>query len=113
MFLGLLRSLGLDARSREHRRQAKHFWPGAKYSFRTRRRQARPDTAPGQMNHFSPVFFESLMKHAVPLNLAAVARLSHNAMALDGYTWLANRLHRVDPNKPAFVPWVAETKGLV
>ena len=51
------------------------------------------------------------MKHAVPLNLAAVARLSHNAMALDGYTWLANRLHRADPT--ALVPWVAETKGLV
>jgi len=64
------------------------------------------------MNHFSPVFFESLMKHAVPLNEAAVARLSHSAMALDVYTWLANRLHRVDPNKPAFVPWVAETEGL-
>jgi hypothetical protein len=24
--LGLLRSLGLDARNREHRRQAKYFW---------------------------------------------------------------------------------------
>ena len=48
---------------------------------------------------FSARYFESLMKHAVPLNEAAVARLSHNAMALDVYTWLAQRLHRVDAEK--------------
>jgi len=56
---------------------------------------------------FSPRYFESLMEHAVPLNEAAVARLSHSAMALDIYTWLAQRLHRVDPEKPALVPWVS------
>jgi hypothetical protein len=49
------------------------------------------------------------MNHAVPLNEAAVARLSHSAMGLDIYTWLAQRLHRIDPNKPgfSFVPWVS------
>jgi hypothetical protein len=47
------------------------------------------------------------MQHAVPLNEGAVARLSHNAMALEIYTWLAQRLHRVDPAKPAFVPWAS------
>jgi hypothetical protein len=56
---------------------------------------------------FSHRYFESLIAHAVPLNEAAVARLSHSAMGLDIYTWLAQRLHRVDPNKPAFVPWVS------
>jgi hypothetical protein len=56
--------------------------------------------------HFSQRYFESLMKHAVPLNEAAVALLAHNAMALDIYTWLAQRLHRVDAEKGAvFVPW--------
>lgn len=55
---------------------------------------------------FSGRYFESLMKHAVPLNEAAVARLSHNAMALDLYTWLAQRLHRVDAEKGGvLVPW--------
>ena len=39
---------------------------------------------------FSDKYFQSLMQHAVPLNEAAVARLSHSAMALDVYTWLAN-----------------------
>lgn len=47
------------------------------------------------------------MQHAVPLNESAVARLAHSAMALDVYTWLAQRLHRVDPQKLALVPWVS------
>ena len=45
------------------------------------------------------------MEHAVPLNEAAVARLSHSAMGLDIYVWLAQRLHRIAPGSPAFVPW--------
>jgi hypothetical protein len=56
---------------------------------------------------FSQRYFESLMKHAVPLNETAVARLSHNAMALDIYTWLAQRLHRVEEGKSALVPWTS------
>lgn len=56
---------------------------------------------------FSRIYFESLMQHAVPLNEAAVARLSHSAMGLDVYTWLAQRLHRIDPSRPAFVPWIS------
>lgn len=56
---------------------------------------------------FSQRYFESLMKHAVPLNETAVARLSHNAMGLDIYTWLAQRLHRVEEGKSVFVPWTA------
>jgi hypothetical protein len=56
---------------------------------------------------FSQRYFESLIEHAVPLNEAAVARLSHSAMALDIYTWLAQRLHRVAPGRPALIPWVS------
>ena len=26
-------------------------------------------------------------------------------MGLDIYTWLAQRLHRVNPSKPQFIPW--------
>jgi hypothetical protein len=47
------------------------------------------------------------MKHAVPLNETAVARLSHNAMALDVYTWLAQRLHRIEEGKTVLVPWTS------
>ena len=28
-------------------------------------------------------------------------------MGLDIYTWLAQRLHRVHPGKPALIPWVS------
>lgn len=52
-------------------------------------------------------YFESLQRHAVPLDERAIAALSHNAMALDVYAWLAQRLHRVDPGRPAFVAWAA------
>lgn len=50
-------------------------------------------------------YFDSLAKHAVPLHDAALVALSGNAMALDLYAWLAQRLHRVDPAKPVLIPW--------
>jgi hypothetical protein len=56
---------------------------------------------------FSMRYFESLMRHAVPLNETAVARLSHNAMALDVYTWMAQRLHRIEECKTVLVPWIS------
>jgi hypothetical protein len=40
-------------------------------------------------------FFDSLKKSAVPLEHAALAKLTHSALALDLYTWLAHRLYRV------------------
>jgi hypothetical protein len=52
-------------------------------------------------------YFASLQEHAVPLNEADLAALAHSAMALDLYAWLAQRLHRIDPNRPAFVAWAA------
>jgi hypothetical protein len=55
----------------------------------------------------SKEYFESLQKHAVPLNEADLAALAHTAMGLDIYAWLAQRLHRIDPRKPAFIAWTA------
>ena len=52
-------------------------------------------------------YFDSLTRHAVPLHEIALAALSGNAMALDVYAWLAQRLHRVDPARPVLVPWPA------
>lgn len=57
--------------------------------------------------HLSMEYFESLKRHAVPLNEADLAALAHTAMGLDVYAWLAQRLHRIDPRKPAFIPWTA------
>jgi hypothetical protein len=50
-------------------------------------------------------YFETLLRHAVPLDERALGALSHSAMALDIYAWLAQRLHRVDPRSGAFVAW--------
>lgn len=51
--------------------------------------------------------FESLARHAVPVNIRALSRLSHNARAIDLYLWMAYRLHRIDRNKPRFITWKA------
>ena len=55
----------------------------------------------------SSEYFESLLTSAVPLSEPAIRGLSHSAMALDVYSWLAQRLHRIDPAKPQFIPWTA------
>lgn len=52
-------------------------------------------------------YFQSLITHAVPLEETHIAALSHSALALDIYAWLAQRLHRVPVGKPAFVSWAA------
>lgn len=52
-------------------------------------------------------YFQSLGRHAVPLDHRAVAALSSSSMALDTYVWLAQRLHRVPPGRPQFIPWPA------
>lgn len=50
-------------------------------------------------------YWESLKTHAVPLDEAAIAALSHSALGLDIYAWLAQRLHRIPQGKQAFIPW--------
>lgn len=52
-------------------------------------------------------YAESLLAHAVPLDERAVAALAHSAMALDVYMWLAQRLHRVDPQRGQSITWVS------
>jgi hypothetical protein len=53
----------------------------------------------------SDEYFNSLTNHAIPLDERALAALSNNAMAMDIYSWLAQRLHRIQPGKPQFVSW--------
>jgi Plasmid encoded RepA protein len=52
-------------------------------------------------------FFESLGRHAVPLDHRAVRAIAHSSFALDLYTWLAQRLHRISVGKPQFITWAA------
>jgi hypothetical protein len=53
----------------------------------------------------SAEYFASLERHAVPLDRRAVGALAGSALALDVYTWLAQRLHRVAAGRPQFIPW--------
>jgi len=55
----------------------------------------------------SEEYFQSLGKHAVPLDHRAVAILASSSMALDVYAWLAQRLHRVPPGRPQLITWPA------
>jgi len=50
---------------------------------------------PGNLE-LSERFFETLREFAVPMDPRALAALRHSALALDVYTWLAHRLHRVN-----------------
>lgn len=52
-------------------------------------------------------FFDSLQDAAVPLDMGAVARLKHSALALDVYAWLAHRLRRVRTQTGDRISWLA------
>jgi hypothetical protein len=54
----------------------------------------------------SDAYFDSLRRHAVPLDHRAVGALAGSALALDCYAWLAQRLHRV-PDGGQFITWPA------
>lgn len=52
-------------------------------------------------------YFKSLLEHAVPLDERAISALSNNSRRLDIYTWLANRLWRIEANEPKSITWKA------
>lgn len=52
-------------------------------------------------------YFQSLLGHAVPLDRRAIANLSGSALALDVYSWLAQRLHTLPREKPTLITWKA------
>jgi hypothetical protein len=51
------------------------------------------------------VFYESLIRHPLPVREAAIQALSGRSMAIDLYVWLAYRLHHLP--RPTRVPWPA------
>jgi hypothetical protein len=50
-------------------------------------------------------FFESLSRHAIPLDNRAVGAIANSPIALDAYVWLAQRLHRIAEDRPQFIAW--------
>jgi len=71
------------------------------------------DTGDGQrvlwptVVELSPRYFDSLARHAVPLDERAIAALSNSPLALDVYAWLAQRLHRIPKGRPQRLTWKA------
>ena len=53
----------------------------------------------------SPLFFETLCEHAVPLDPRAVHVLQKSALAIDVYSWLAHRLCRVRTDAGVKLSW--------
>lgn len=58
---------------------------------------------PGVMQ-LSNQFYEELLEHGVPLDYRALSALKGSALALDVYTWLAHRLHRIQ-GRPIVLHW--------
>jgi len=52
-------------------------------------------------------YYASLLSYAVPLVEAHIVALSHSSLALDIYSWLAQRLHRIPMNESVHVSWTA------
>lgn len=48
-------------------------------------------------------FYETLLEHAVPVDLRALSSLRGSAMAMDVYLYLVQRLHRI--NRPVALTW--------
>lgn len=61
---------------------------------------------PGMVK-LAPRFFENLVAHSIPMDERVIGALANNAMAMDIYVWLVQRLHRVEYGKPAKVSWKA------
>ncbi len=57
-------------------------------------RDDQPTLWPNEIE-LSQAFYDSLLETAVPLEHGAIAKLTHSALALDLYAWLAHRLYRV------------------
>ena len=51
------------------------------------------------------VFYESLVRHPLPVRESAIRALACRSMAIDLYVWLAYRLHHL--TRPTRVPWPA------
>lgn len=54
---------------------------------------------------FSPTMYESLQKHALPVNVRAVRAFAGSARKLDLYFWLGYRLHNIE--SPLHISWNA------
>lgn len=55
---------------------------------------------------FSRDYYDTLKNHAVPIDLRALMELKSSALAMDIYTWLAQRLYRIT-GRPTVLHWAS------
>jgi Plasmid encoded RepA protein len=53
----------------------------------------------------SDIYYESLIRSAVPLDHRVTMVLKSSALALDIYSWLAQRLNRIESGEVVEIPW--------
>lgn len=70
------------------------------YSKSQQQRTLWPNTV--ELSH---EYFESLQKHAVPLDEGAIALIKDSSLSLDIYNMLAERLHRIPFGEKQFASW--------
>jgi len=66
--------------------------------------EGQPQLDPGVIQ-LSAKFFATLIDHAVPLDPRAISGLQHSSLALDIYTWLAQRICRVEKRRGDDISW--------
>lgn len=93
-------TLGFNANGRAHTydgKPIKHFeaWIAASADQRP--------LWPGTIT-FSEDYYQTLKAHAVPLDLRALIELKGSSLAMDAYTWLAQRLYRIE-GRPVILYW--------
>ncbi|KUY84960.1 replication protein [Burkholderia cepacia] len=94
-------TLGFNANGRAHTYEGKPIKHFDAWLSPTDEKQ-RP-LWPGTVT-FSQDYYETLKDHAVPLDLRAFMSLKGSALDLDVYTWLAQRLHRIE-GRPVVLYW--------
>lgn len=52
-------------------------------------------------------YFDSISRYAVPLSMKAISSIKNSALAMDIYSWLAQRLWRTPPKTPHWISWAA------
>lgn len=92
-------TLGFNANGRAHTYEGKPIKHFEAWLSSTEQRPLWPG-----MVTFSDDYYQTLKSYAVPLDLRAFMELKGSALAMDVYTWLAQRLHRIE-GRPIILHW--------
>jgi hypothetical protein len=84
--------------------KSKQFFPIEEMDVWLSRDPSQPSLWPSTVT-FSPTMFESLQKHALPVNARAVKAFAGSARKLDLYFWLGWRMNNIET--PLHISWKA------